>query len=82
MVTSIIMVGCNTKQAYNTNALTSELQASQQVRIFFDQYPEYVESPKKEAQLFTEFQHLTKVPGYNKLSMYQLLIISHDRLQR
>lgn len=81
-VSASLLAGCNSSSAQHSQSPLSERQAEQQAHDFFTQHPEYVSSKEKESQLFAEFQRITKEPSYRNMSMYQLLLIAHDRLQR
>ncbi|EHG5998742.1 TPA: invasion protein [Escherichia fergusonii] len=82
VISTALLTGCNTLSPKNSQSASSEWQAEQQTQDFFSQHPDYVSSKEKESQLFAEFQALTREPAYINMSMYQLLIIAHDRLQR
>lgn len=82
VVATALLAGCNTSTSHSSQSPTSERQAAQQAQDFFTQHPEYVSSKEKESQLFAEFQALTRETAYKNMSMYQLLIIAHDRLNR
>ncbi|EFO2837141.1 invasion protein, partial [Escherichia coli] len=49
-------------------------------RQFFSEHPEYISSAELEQKLYREFAQVTTVPAYKEMSMYQLLVISQDRL--
>nr|WP_241391620.1 invasion protein [Yersinia frederiksenii] len=85
MLLVYMLCGCtflanNKSNAYNEN--NSEQLAIKQTKDFFNEHPEYLNSQELESQLFTEFQQVMKTPGNEELSMHQLLLIAHDRVQR
>ena len=55
----------------NQNKRSGESQAIVDARQFFSEL---------EQKLYREFAQVTTVPAYKEMSMYQLLIISQDRL--
>ena len=57
-----------------------ESQAIVDARQFFSEHPEYISSAQLEQKLYREFAQVTTVPAYKEMSMYQLLVISQDRL--
>ncbi|HHL2712929.1 TPA: invasion protein [Yersinia enterocolitica] len=79
-----ILCGCNTLGANQTNSNdnNSEQLAIKQTKAFFSEHPEYLSSKELESKLFVEFQQIMKQTGNEDLSMYQMLLIAHDRLQR
>lgn len=81
-ISTALLTGCNTSTSHNSQSPASERQAVNQAQDFFSNHPEYAASKEKESELFAEFQSLTREPAYRNMSMYQLLIIAHDRLQR
>ncbi|EON1672258.1 invasion protein [Escherichia coli] len=62
------------------NKRSGESQAIVDARQFFSEHPEYISSAELEQKLYREFAQVTTVPAYKEMSMYQLLIISQDRL--
>ena len=64
----------------NQNKRSGESQAIVDARQFFSEHPEYISSAELEQKLYREFAQVTTVPAYKEMSMYQLLIISQDRL--
>ncbi len=64
----------------NQNKRSGESQAIVDARQFFIEHPEYISSAELEQKLYREFAQVTTVPAYKEMSMYQLLIISQDRL--
>lgn len=81
-VSTSLLAGCRSSATQNAQSPSSERQATLQAQDFFEQHPEYTSSKEKESLLFAEFQEVTKEPAYKNMSMYQLLLIAHDRLQR
>ena len=80
---SVLLFGCASQNNRTSDiGRSGQQQATQQTKAFFDQHPEYVNSADRESALFVEFQEVVKDPRYKDLSMYQMLLISHDRLQR
>ncbi|WP_411355891.1 invasion protein [Escherichia coli] len=64
----------------NQNKRSGESQAIVDARQFFSEHPEYISSAELEQKLYREFAQVTTVPAYKEMSMYQLLVISQDRL--
>ena len=66
----------------NQNKRSGESQAIVDARQFFSEHPEYISSASAELEqkLYREFAQVTTVPAYKEMSMYQLLVISQDRL--
>ena len=62
------------------NKRRCESQAIVDARQFFSEHPEYISSAELEQKLYREFAQVTTVPAYKEMSMYQLLVISQDRL--
>ncbi|MFA7963036.1 invasion protein [Escherichia coli] len=62
------------------NKRSGESQAIVDARQFFSEHPEYISSAELEQKLYREFAQVTTVPAYKEMSMYQLLVISQDRL--
>ncbi|MBC0427662.1 hypothetical protein FSF69_020530, partial [Escherichia coli] len=56
------------------------MRGSLSARQFFSEHPEYISSAELEQKLYREFAQVTTVPAYKEMSMYQLLVISQDRL--
>lgn len=62
-----------------------EQTALRETRKFFTEHPEYLRSQENETKLFSEFDKITREEYYRNnenISMYQLLLLSHDRLSR
>lgn len=64
----------------NQNKRSGESQAIVDARQFFSEHPEYISTAELEQKLYREFAQVTTVPAYKEMSMYQLLLISQDRL--
>jgi len=62
----------------NQNKRSGESQAIVDARQFFSE--QYISSAELEQKLYREFAQVTTVPAYKEMSMYQLLLISQDRL--
>ncbi|HGU3902747.1 TPA: invasion protein [Escherichia coli] len=62
------------------NKRSGESQAIVDARKFFSEHPEYISSAELEQKLYREFAQVTTVPAYKEMSMYQLLVISQERL--
>ena len=58
----------------------NSLKENQNKRSGESQHPEYISSAELEQKLYREFAQVTTVPAYKEMSMYQLLLISQDRL--
>lgn len=82
MLLVCIVCGCTALQNNNSDSINSEQQATKQASDFFNEHPEYVNSKDQESRLFAEFQQVMEQPENKNLSMYQMLIIAHDQLQR
>lgn len=77
---AIVLLSSCTMANYGDNQSSADkLRAENQATIFFHEHPEYLSSQHKEALLFSIFKELTNEPQNNKLNMYQLLNISHEK---
>ena len=72
-----MLSGCSTIERNNS----SEVLAVEQTKDFFNDYPEYLNSKELESKLFVKFQEVMNEPGNENLSMYQMLLTAHKRLQ-
>ncbi|HDL6964638.1 TPA: invasion protein [Yersinia enterocolitica] len=79
-----MLCGCTSlgSNGSNTGNNNDEQLAIKQTKDFLNEHPEYLNSKELESQLFAEFQQITKMPGNENLSIYQMLLIAHDRLQQ
>lgn len=74
--------GCASLSGNNTDNSHNEQLAIKQTKDFFNEHPEYLSSKELESQLFVEFQQVIEKTGNENLSMYQMLLIAHHRLQQ
>ncbi|HAW0893785.1 TPA: invasion protein [Escherichia coli] len=77
-----LLCACSRESSFKDtqNKRSSESQAIVDARKFFSEHPEYISSAELEEKLYREFAQVTTVPAYKEMSMYQLLLISQDRL--
>lgn len=56
-------------------------QTKEQAFTFFQEHPQYMRSKEDEKQLMIEFKKVLLEPGNKNLSIYQTLLVAHERLQ-
>ncbi|WP_416733067.1 invasion protein [Escherichia coli] len=65
----------------NQNKRSGESQVDSRCKTkFFSRTPEYIYLAELEQKLYREFAQVTTAPACKEMSMYQLLLISQDRL--
>lgn len=86
LIVIMVLTGCvQTDTSYRNKQTISELsehQAQIQTQHFFNEHLEYIETPSREAQLFDIFKIIMSEPRNRKLTMYQVLLLSHDKLKQ
>ena len=82
IIITVALISCTRENSLKDtqNKRSGESQAIVDARQFFSEHPEYISSAELEQKLYREFAQVTTVPAYKEMSMYQLLVISQDRL--
>lgn len=75
----VLLTACTMANYGNDRSSVDQLRAENQATMFFNEHPEYLSSHHKEAILFNIFKEISSEPENNKLNMYQLLNISHEK---
>lgn len=61
--------------------MLTESQVQLQTRQFFSEHPEYLTSSESESRLYDEFKRVMSDPRNKHLSMYQILLLVHNKLR-
>lgn len=75
----VLLSSCAMASYSDDQSSADQLRAENQAALFFHEHPEYLSSQHKEALLFSIFKEISNEPQNNKLNMYQLLNISHEK---